>query len=614
MGLFYILEFGGQHTDLIGNRLTELGHEVRYAPSNTPLRKMKDSDGIILSGGPKSVYEKDSFISDPEIFKSPEPVLGICYGLQLMVKNFGGKVFPGNKEYGITEITVAKSHPLFDGVPRKSIVWMNHGDSVSGVDESNVLAYSDKNIVAVGFGNKVAVQFHPELTHTEYGKLILKNFAEKICSCRPRPIKTKNFNEKKYIAEARREIRKTVGKKTGLVFLSGGVDSSVAFGLALGSGIKLIAVHLDMGNERKGEASRVKKYLEKISGHEVHVFNNSEKLIKAISGLTDPEDKRRTFQRVYDQTLLEVLENFDLDKEDVVFIDGTLATDRRESGKEAAKKESPDMGTVAKIKTHHNVRGDDSFRKDIRTVEPLRFLSKDGARRLGRYLGLPNHIIDRPPFPGPGLVVRLITGVHPCSDELESQVADISENHSLKGFVLPIKTVGLKGDNRTWEHLALVSGDRNWNSITLAQKQLAENLPINRTVFWHSSWGRKGFDPAELWYVKRGLEFDRKNVSLLQEVTEIAEKTFAEYDVRYDQLPVIAFPSTSGHVCVAIRDINSIDFRSVRPLKKPEEMPWELCDEIASRIINSSEVERYGEVDAVVFDASTKPAATTEWE
>src|SRR3989338_5241767 len=612
MGVFYVLEFGGQHTDLIGNRLTGLGHQVKYAKSNIPVRQMSDADGIILSGGPKSVYQPDSYPYHPSIFTSSKPVLGICYGMHVIAHRHGGEVFGGRGEYGWTRMTLTKPHQLFDGVPPESIVWMNHGDSVSGIDESNVFAKSDKNMVSIGFGNQVAVQFHPELTHTEYGNTILRNFAEKICGAIPNQVKLEDFNEREYVARERAEIRKIVGKKKGLIFLSGGVDSTVAYSLAIRSGISLIGVHLDMGIERKGEAKTVKNYLQEISGKKVHILDYSERLFTALSGLTDPEDKRKTFQRLYDQSVLEVLEKFDLDKEDVVFIDGTIATDRRESGKEAAKKTSKDAGTVARIKTHHNVRGEDSYRKDIKSVEPLRFLSKDGARRLARHLNLPDYIINRPPFPGPGLVVRLITGVHSYPDELESRVSEIAAGHYLRGYPLPIKTVGLKGDNRTFENLALVTGYRNWDSINLTQKHMAEELAINRTVYLDRKWGRNGFDPTQLTDIKKGIEFNRSNISLLKEATEITENLFSEYGVKYDQLPVIAFPSNDDAVVIAVRDVNSVDFRSVRPLRKPDEMSWTLCDKIASRILSHPNVAKFGEVDAVVFDASTKPAATTE--
>ncbi|TAL46898.1 hypothetical protein EPN87_04070 [archaeon] len=613
MGLFYILEFGGQHTDLISSRLESLGHSVMEVTSDTPYRKMKGASGIILSGGPKSVYDADAYHIDPEILRSPIPVLGICYGFQTIAKSKGARVFPGNREYGGTVQKIIKQHPIFEGMPEESIVWMNHGDSVDGVDEKHVLARTDKNISAIAFGKKkVAVQFHPELTHTEYGTQILRNFAEVICGAKPSALQSTNLDIAVYATNAINEIKSAVGNGTAGVYVSGGVDSTVALQLARKAGVPVTAIHLDMGVERKDEADRVSRLLLDVTGQEISVHNYSDRLIEALKGKTDPEDKRKTFQQLYRQTFDELYQELISEHHErgITFVQGTLATDRRESGKEASKKNGPDMHTVATIKTHHNVQSDDSGRS---TVEPLRYLSKDGVRKLARYLGLPESIAGRPPFPGPGLVVRMVTGIHPYEERLARNARDIAGKYDLDGYVLPIKTVGLKGDGRAFEHLALVEGKKNWDAITRAQKLLAEELPISRTVYLHESWTKNGFEPSQFANVTRGLEFNRQNISLLQEATEIAENTFEKNHITYSQMPVVLFPGPSRPL-IAIRDVHSVDFRSVRPLKKPEEVPWEVCDNIAHNILRNPVINSYGGVDAVVYDASSKPAATTEWE
>ena len=607
MGVFYILEFGGQHTDLIGDRLESMGHTARYSKSNTPAYQIRGADGIILSGGPKSVYESGTYPYDPKIFTSGKPILGICYGMQLMANEAGGSVSPNGREYGESRITKMIDHPLFKDMPSNSIVWMNHGDYVSQTGDFQVLAMSDKGLPsAIARGNNVAVQFHPELTHTEYGMQILRNFTEGTCGSVPIIRQSEQLNENAYIQNAIDEIRSAVGRRKAVVYLSGGVDSTVAYRLALASGVDVIGVHLDMGIERKNEAANVKQYLDTMSRQEVFVYNTAGRTLEGLYGLSDPEDKRRTFQRLYNQTLDEILPRMGLDKSEIVFVQGTLATDRRESGKEAAKKKGRDAGTVATIKTHHNVSD-----RDVAVVEPLKYLSKDGARRVARALGLDESIVNRQPFPGPGLSIRLITGIYPYEHGLAGNVYDTASKHGYAGYVLPVKTVGLKGDDRSFEHLALIVGEKDWTTITRTQKDLAEELPINRTVYLHSSWIRGRFDGVG--NISRSLEFIQQNIRMLQEATYIAERSFEEYGVRPAQLPVTAFQGPNGP-WIAVRDVDSVDFRSVRPLRKPDEMPWELCDAIANRILSSPDVRRYGDVEAVVFDVSTKPAATTEWE
>jgi len=612
MGLFYVLEFGGQHTDLICNRLEVLGHDAIYSESTTPLEEMKGANGIIISGGPKSVDDRDSFPYDPRIFGSGMPVLGICYGFQLIVNEKGGRVFHGNREYGMTKMKVTRRHPLLDGVPDESIVWMNHGDS-GEIDEEQVIARSDKNIIGVQIGNNYGVQFHPELLHSEYGKQILDNFARRICNATPRKTKSKIIDATSYLENAVAEIRRDVGDKKALALLSGGVDSTVAYITALKAGVPVIGVHIETGTERKNEAKKVTQFLEELSGQEIFVYDISDKVINVVSKLSDSEDKRKAFQRIWEEARKEIPDWLGYDIDDLVQILGTIETDRRETGREAARRKGQDFHRVATIKTHHNVPYDDSTLKSIKTIEPLRHLTKELVREVAKEFGLPEYIIKRKPFPGPGQVVRIISGVYPYSDDLSLGIDKIVGRYELHGFATPIKTVGLKGDNRAYEHLALVTGEQNWDNIIWAQKYLAEELPICRTSYWHPSWSNDKIDPGDFKSVTRGLEFNRQNIALLQEATEIAENAFVEYKVETAQLPVIAFPGPRG-IWIGIRDVHTQDFRSLRPLKKPEEMPWKLVDVIASRILNSPEVERYGDVAGIVLDASTKPAATTEWE
>lgn len=617
MGRFAILEFGGQHTDLIGNVFRSMGHHVDYLKSSTPVSQLGPYDGIVLSGGPKSVNDPDAYPYDRRIFTTDEPPrLGDCYGMQLQALSLGSEVRPGLREYGESRLTVIKDHLLFAGLPREMTVWNNHGDGVATAGDFDILAYSDRRIIAaISKGKNVAVQFHPELTHTEYGTQILRNFAERICHAQPEFMPVESMNIAKYAEEKIYEMRNVVGRRKGLALVSGGVDSTAALMLACRAGIDLIAVHIT-GVERKGEEEEVKRLLEELSGQRIHVVDYEDRVIRALNGLYDPEDKRKAFQREYSCTD-QLFRELGLNPEEVVPIAGDLATDIRESGMEAGKK-GKDAGTVAKIKTHHNVTrywytDRNGQIKYLEHLAPLAELSKDGSRLLAAHLGLPPVITKKKPFPGPGNVLRVISGIYSAEAALEEGVAEIARKYRLDSYVLPIKTVGIKGDSRSFEHLALVSGERDWKSITRASKELAEELPINRTVYLDRRWADADVEQEQFRRVSKGLEFNRQNIALLQEATEIAERTFDEYGVKPAQLPVVAFPMPDG-VGIAIRDVDSKNFRSVRPLKKPDEMPWELCDEVAKRMLESPEVRKYGEVKAVVFDASTKPAATTEWE
>ncbi len=622
MGSFAILEFGGQHTDLIGNRLEFLRHKATYLSSDTKAEELRAFDGFIVSGGPKSVYDRDRYPYDPGIFEFEIPALLICYGSQLMGQHFGAAIATG-REYGESRIKIVKDHPLFENVPRESIVWNNHGDAVSESGDFDVIAYSDKYLIAaIAHGNKIGVQFHPELTHTAYGTQMLRNFAEIMCgtttqrswlsgawrtlSHAAEKYGIVRSDMERYAKQAVDEIKDTVGKRKALVYLSGGVDSTVAYMLAITAGVDVVGIHLDMGVQRKNEAATVKKYLEEISGKKITVLDYGDQTIAAFQGLTNPEDKRKAFRDVYNRTTDDVLNSFGLTENDVVFVDGTLATDRRESGKEASRKISGDKGTVATIKTHHNVEK----KHRLRTVEPLKYLSKDQARKLAEKLGIPDYVAQRKPFPGPGLSLRIVSGTYPVGDETDKRVYEIARHHGFEGCAMPIKTVGLKGDGRSFEHLALIVGDRDWESAARAQKELAEELPINRTIFLHRRWARGDFGEYENLGIAGGLKINKPNIRLVQEATEIAEKTFDEYGVKPAQLPVIAFPLSDG-VGIAIRDVHTQDFRSVRPLRVPDEAPEQVFDETARKILNSPYLK---DVRAVFRDVSTKPAATTEWE
>ncbi|MBI2543459.1 MAG: gamma-glutamyl-gamma-aminobutyrate hydrolase family protein [Candidatus Aenigmarchaeota archaeon] len=599
-----IKEFGGQHTDLIGNRIGEMGIDVIYESSDAPHRD--DVSGYILSGGPKSVYKADSYKYDPQIFKQDKPLLGICYGMQLLAKELGGGVYNGGREYGETQIVLKQIHPLFDGFSDREIVWMNHGDSVDSNGNYDVLGISGKGIVAAissKTGRQVGVQFHPEVTHTEKGRTLLRNFTL-MCNEYPRNVQEERFDVGRFIEEVKYELAHTIGSNEAYIFLSGGVDSTVAAALAKEAGIRIRAITLNMGLGRKGEVRHARN-VGKMLGEDVYVHPISARSVHQLSKLSEAEEKRKAFVLLYAEAIDDVNNLFGIGPDDFV-IQGTIATDRRESGREAGKGETVDKGTAALIKTHHNVGAEKHIRGN--QLYPLRGLTKDRVRIVARELGLPQEVSERQPYPGPGLLVRFITAYYPVNDELYNSTREIAHSHGLNGYVLPRKGVGVKGDDRAQEHIALLVGDRDWKRIRQASKEIIEELPVCRVAYLPEE---ERFDQNRL---QRTIDFpfDRHNLDLLREATEIVETTMRDYNVKSSQTPVVIF---GGHDApwLVIRDVQSEDFRTVRPLKKPDEFPWECYDKIVERIRRNSALRRYDKM-RVAFDVSDKPGGTTEME
>ena len=600
-----VLEFGGQHTDLIGNALEEMGYIVKYYPSSVPFSELQGVSAVILSGGPKSVYQRDTYRYDPEIFRQRRvPVLGICYGMQVLAKELGGNVHRGVREYGETRLILRQQHSLFDGFSDREIVWMNHGDSADGNGDYDVLAVTGRDVVGATAARRwpyLGVQFHPEVTHTEKGRRLLRNFAQ--MSGEHPKVAQEGFDADGFIEESVYELKHVVGDHRVLIGLSGGVDSAVTAALVKNAGLKATLVYLETGLGRKGEAQHAQN-VGSVIGSDVYVHDKSERFVRKLAGFKEPERKRREFSLLYAEALEEIRRR-GVGIDDFV-AQGSIATDRRESGKEAGKGDIPDVGTVATIKTHHNVEAEGLISGN--QIYPLRGITKERVRIVARTFGLPPEISERQPFPGPGLLIRFLTSYYSVKDELYANVKDTAASHGFKGYVLPRKGVGLKGDNRVFEPIALISGDRDWEGIRLASKELIAELPICRVLYLPA---RKKLTQNQL-RTAIHLPFNRNNLDLLREGTEIVETTMREHGVNSSQTPVATF---GGHDLpwLVIRDVQSEDFRTARPLRKPEEFPWECYDAIARRVKDAG-ARRYGGFGRVVFDVSDKPGGTVEME
>ncbi len=449
-----ILDFGSQYTQLIARRVRELNVYSEILAPDSDLNEIlnRNPSAIILSGGPSSVYEKDAPQIDKRILDCELPILGICYGLHLLVVEAGGEVFSeGEGEYGPAKINVQLEKGIFRGVS-SSDVWMSHGDKVEKIPESwEVLAYSSNGIIAA-IGNdsqsRVATQFHPEVHHTEKGSEILYNFLFNIANASP------NWTPINFIDEQVKNIKNQVGNSNVLTSVSGGVDSSVVAALlhkAIGK--QSHAVIIDHGLMRKNEVEHCVESLNQGLGVNINSYDESKLFLSKLVGVSDPEKKRK----IIGNQFIKSFERIATDLGEIEFLaQGTLYPDVIESGVSKGKK-------AHVIKSHHNVGGLPE-KMELKLIEPLRELFKDEVRKVGNELGLPNLLINRHPFPGPGLGVRIIGKITKekikMLQEADKIYIDVLHEDNLYqdiwqafSVLIPIKTVGVMGDKRTYENL-----------------------------------------------------------------------------------------------------------------------------------------------------------------
>jgi GMP synthase (glutamine-hydrolysing) len=494
-----ILDFGGQYTQLIARRVRELGVYSEIAPYNTSVDEIRQKRprGIILSGGPSSVYEEGAPHPDPAVIDLGVPVLGICYGVQLLAYFLGGEVKPSERrEYGHAEIRAVGESRLLKGLPSPIKVWMSHGDYVSRPPEGFVVtAATDAAIGAVEdqARNLYGVQFHPEVAHTPEGKDILRNFLTGICNLRC------DWTMASFIETTVEEIRRRVGEGRAVCGLSGGVDSSVAAALvARAIGDRQTCIFVDTGMLRKNEFEEVLEAYREMSLNVVGVAAG-ERFLTRLAGVTDPERKRK----IIGNEFIEVFQEEARKLGEVDFlVQGTLYPDVIESVSV--------KGPSAVIKSHHNVGGLPEKMR-LKLVEPLRELFKDEVRRVGRELGLPEEIIGRQPFPGPGLAVRILGEVTADRVALlqeadaivieEMRRADLYDRvWQSFAVLLPVSTVGVMGDNRTYDNTVAIRAVESLDGMTadwarlpydvlqrISSRIVSEVRGVNRVVYDISS-------------------------------------------------------------------------------------------------------------------------------
>jgi GMP synthase (glutamine-hydrolysing) len=582
-----VLDAGGQYCHLIARKLRDLGVYAEVRASETPAPHLAGVRGIVISGGPSSVYDPESPTVDPAIFALGVPVLGICYGQQLMAHLLGGKVTPGDKgEYGLATLELDPcSDVMFRGLAGTQQVWMSHRDVVDAVPEGfHIVGRTGTCAVAAIAAPErklYATQFHLEVVHTARGKEYLANFLFGVCGC------VKDWDPRHRVPLLEQEIRECVGNRSVFFFVSGGVDSTVAFTLctrALGAE-RVRGVYVDTGLMREGETDFVRHSAEDALASEpsgmanLSVEHAEEQFLGALAGVTDPEKKRHIIGEEFVRVQERIIEARSLMDESWILGQGTIYPDTIESGGTAK---------AAMIKTHHNrVAGIQRLMECGRIVEPLKSFYKDEVREVGRELGISDDLLDRHPFPGPGLAIRCL-----CADR-EEPLQSIPE-----GLVLPVHSVGVQGDARTYAPVLAIDALDHTRATELINTLRGVNrvvAPVASSAPVHTMKVR----PATLTHER--LDRLRAADAIVRRLTHATG-----YDHEVWQFPIILLPlgADAAPDSIVLRPIHSVDGMTAQSVLMPAELLTQICKEV---------LEVKG-IAAVFYDLTHKPPGTIEWE
>jgi len=597
MDTIAIMDFGGQYTHLIANRIRRLGVYSEIVKNIMGASQFGRYKGIILSGSPHSVLEETRPGFDPAVLALGIPVLGLCYGHQLMAQSLGGSVVRGmHREYGIAEMKVLKKEALFAGLDDKEQIWMSHGDSVNAPPSGFEIIASTKECAITAMGNlskkMFGLQFHPEVTDTPHGMKILDNFLD-LCQCR------RDWNPAAFQKELAAEILKKCGGRKVFLLVSGGVDSTVAFTLLntiLGPQ-RVMGLHIDNGLMRHEESEDILEYMKRNGFDNLRIVNASERFLAALKGVADPEEKRRIIGAVFIEVKEQALDDFGLSPAEWILGQGTIYPDTIESA-----------GTqhADRIKTHHNrVAAIMELLEKGEIVEPLAQLYKDEVRELGKAIGLPEKLLWRHPFPGPGLGVRLLcsNGKTISIDQaLHGRVQSIAAPAGFQSMVLPLRSVGVQGDSRTYAHPVLVCGEKNWQRLESLSTTITNTVrDVNRVVY-----GVRVEDDPQYRLIEAYVDPNRlKMLRAIDHIVTEALLRFGEYASVW-QMPVVLLPivNNQGGQCCVLRPILSQEAMTARFARLKDETIEYILDQ--SRSVNG--------LGDIFYDVTHKPPGTIEWE
>jgi GMP synthase (glutamine-hydrolysing) len=605
MDTIAVLDFGGQYAHLITNRIRRLRVYSEILPCETSAEtiRKKGYKGLILSGGPQSVHEENSPDCDAEIFNLGIPVLGICYGHHIMIHKQGGTVKSGEvKEYGMATLKIQKKEGVLKNLEDEETVWMSHGDEVTALPEgSEVIGVTDscKFAAIANFAkNLYGVQFHPEVTHTEHGMKILENFIE-ICGAK-QEWSLAHFVDQQIIA-----IREKVGDKRVFMMISGGVDSTVAYALiqkAIGPE-RVYGLFVDTGFVRMHEREEVEEAYKKGGIENVHFHYGADMFFDRLKGVYEPEKKRQIIGDTFIDVQRIAIRDLNMNPDEWLLGQGTIYPDTIETG-----------GTkhADKIKTHHNrVEQIQKLIEEGKVIEPLTQLYKDEVREVGTQLDVPQEIVWRHPFPGPGLAVRCLCAEKDDylenHEQIEQKINDFLSKFEVNGRILPVKSVGVQGDARTYRHpflLQLHKGQTcDWGTLAQISTEITNRFgEINRVLLrLHPS----GIVDMK---VKPGY-LTKERIKTLQKV-DYRVTQFIKYHKMYGdiwQFPAVLLPlslNDKDGECVVLRPICSQEAMTANVY----EMQWKWVEELTDSF------REMPEIDGVFYDLTNKPPGTIEWE
>jgi len=600
-----ILDFGSQYTHLISRRIRDFCVCSKIYPPNVNLKKLKKENiiGIILSGGPQSVYNQNAVGFNPQIFDLNKPILGLCYGHQLIAHHLGGKVKAGEiKEYGFALLKIVKhrihntEQDLFSNLKSELTVWMSHGDQVIKAPPGfKILGATNDCDVAVMGNNKrqiYGLQFHPEVHHTKDQDKILYNFVVHICEAK------QDWKIKNLIKEIRKQIKKQVQNKKVFMLVSGGVDSTVAFALlekTLGKK-NIIGLHINSGLMRKNESQQVKKNLAKAGFDDLNIVNAGHFFLKRLKKTSDPEQKRK----IIGQTYLDVAKKWwqqncskITKKNQILLGQGTIYPDTIESG----RSQHADV-----IKTHHNrIDTIQQMIKQGKIIEPLKNFYKDEVRIIGKNLNLPQKLLQKHPFPGPGLGIRTL-----CSGKkIKLPKIDLNINNpKIKSQLLPIKSVGVQGDNRTYAYCITIWGINDWQKLSQISTKITNTYSlINRVIKLIYPKNPQKIE----FHQKENSFLTSKRLSLLAKINTEIEKEVHKAKIYHQiwQFPIVLAPIS----------LNRGESIILRPIESREAMTanfYQMNQKILNKIIKK--ITQFKQIDAIFYDITNKPPATIEWE